>query len=239
MYGRSPRTMSAASLGRDLDASRRKPRRGSVGGSKVCWSWCAVKGFRDKERTNPAVWRDNLKHMLSKQKKEEGVRNHPAMPWEAVPTFMAELRERPALAARALELLILTAARSGEVLEAKRDEFGGDLWAIPAERMKARVKHTVPLTRQAVAIIAALPVLDGNPYLFPGQAQGRPLSNMALEMLLRRMGCIEITPHGFRSSFRDWAAECSSAPGDIAERCLAHTVGSESRKSIQSIRFNG
>ena len=146
---------------------------------------------------------------------------------------MTELRARSELAARALELTILTACRTSEVLEAHRREMDGDLWTVPASRTKTRKPHIVPLTPGAVAIIEGLPALEGNRFLFPGMRENRPLSGMSMLMLMRRMNCGDFTVHGFRSSFRDWAAECTSAPREIAELCLAHQVGSEVERAYR------
>jgi integrase len=176
--------------------------------------WAAAKGYRSG--VNPAMWRGNLKHLLPARARVHTVRHHPALPWQELPAFMAELRGRDALAARALETTILTACRTSEVLNADRSELNGDLWVIPAERMKARKEHRVPLSTHASAIISSVPCLEGNSYVFPGHRDGRPLSGMAMEMLLRRMGRSDITVHGFRSTFRDWAAEATDFPREIS-----------------------
>ena len=196
-------------------------------------NWCAAKGYRDRDRINLATWRGNLKHLLAKRPKKSVVRHHPALPWQDMPAFIAELRNRDALAARALELTILTTARTSEVLLAERTETNGDIWTVPAERMKMQIEHRVPLVPRAVEIIEALPVIEGSPYLFPGQRRGRPLSNMAMQMMLRRMGHDAITVHGFRSTFRDWAAEQTSFPREIAKLCLAHQVGNEVERAYR------
>jgi integrase len=195
--------------------------------------WCAVKGFRDRDRVNPASWKGNLKHLLPAQNKRASVLHHAALPWKDVPEFIAELRQRDALAARALELTILTCARTSEVLLAERAEFVADVWTVPPTRMKGGRMHVVPLVPRALEIIEGLPILDGNPYLIPGQREGRPLSNMAMEMMLRRMNRNEITVHGFRSSFRDWAAEVTDFPREIAEMCLAHVVGNDVERAYR------
>jgi integrase len=143
------------------------------------------------------------------------------------------LRGRDALAARALELLILTCARTSEVLLAERAEIMGDVWTIPATRMKAGRLHVIPLVPRAVEIIEGLPIIDGNAYLFPGIRAGRPLSGMAMEMLIRRMDRNKITVHGFRSTFRDWAGEVTDFPREIAEMCLAHLVGNDVERAYR------
>jgi integrase len=148
------------------------------------------------------------------------------MHFAELPAFMADLKGRPALAARSLELTILTAARTSEVLQACWDEIDltSALWVIPGNRMKAGREHRVPLSPQAVAVLAGLPRVS--PLVFPGQRQGRPLSNMVMEMLLRRMGREDCTVHGFRSTFRDWVAEETDFSRELAELSLAHVVGS-------------
>jgi integrase len=132
-----------------------------------------------------------------------------------------------------LEITILTACRTSEVLNADRSELHGDLWVIPAERMKARKEHCVPLSTQTFTIISSLPCLEGNSYVFPGHRDGRPLSSMAMEMLLRRMGRSDITVHGFRSTFRDWTADATDFPREISKLCLAHQVGSEVERAYR------
>jgi integrase len=191
-----------------------------------------AKGHREGE--NPARWRGNLQHALPARNKRATVRHHPALPWQELPAFMADLRGRDALAARALELTILCATRTSETLQADRAEISGALWTIPAARMKTGKEHRVPLSKQAAAIFATLPMLDGSSYVFPGHRSGRPLSGMAMEMLLRRMGRGDITVHGFRSTFRDWAAESTANfPREIIELCLAHDVSSEVERAYR------
>jgi integrase len=192
-----------------------------------------AKGHREGE--NPARWRGNLQHTLPARNKRATVRHHPALLWQQLPAFMADLRGRDALAARALELTILCATRTSETLQADRSEINGDLWIIPAPRMKTGKEHRIPLSTQAAAILAALPCLSSNgAYVFPGHRSGRPLSGMAMEMLLRRMGRDDITVHGFRSTFRDWAAESDvNFPREIIELCLAHDVSSEVERAYR------
>ena len=188
--------------------------------------------YKYREPTNPARWRGHLDKLLPRPTRVKTVTHHPAMPHAEVAGFMAELAENKGLSARALEFLILTATRTSEVLQAKRDEvdFAGATWVIPAERMKARREHRVPLSSTAMRVLKGLPVVEGNPYLFPGVRRGRPLSNMALLQLMRNMGYGvkgergPYVPHGFRSSFRDWSGEVSSYPRDVAEMALAHVI---------------
>jgi integrase len=146
------------------------------------------------------------------------------MPFTEVPGFFTQLQLNSSLAARALEFTILTAVRTSESLNARWEEIdtATATWTIPASRMKAAKEHRVPLSAPALAILADLPS-DGGP-IFPGRRDEKPLSNMAMDMVLRRMG-VEVTVHGFRSSFRDWAGEMTNAPREVAEAALAHTVG--------------
>lgn len=184
--------------------------------------WAKHKNYR--EGSNPAVWKDNLQYELPPKSQIQNVKHHAALKYDEIGNFMKELRLQTSISSSALEFLILTAARTGEVIEAHRDEIDikKRLWTIPAKRMKMKVEHNVPLSDAALAVITALPVIDGSPFLFPGQRKGRPLSNMALLKLLDRMGHNNITAHGFRSSFRDWAAENTAFPRNIPELCLAH-----------------
>ena len=191
-----------------------------------------AKGHRAGE--NPARWRGHLDHLLPKrQVLSRG--HHAAMPFEDVSNFTKALRDRDAVAALALEFLVLTAARSGEVLGATWDEFelgAKPVWIVPAARMKAGREHRVPLSAQAVAIIEKARPLRSGDYVFPGRDKGKPLSGMALEMLMRRMKA-PFTPHGFRSSFRDWAGEMSTFPREVAEAALAHTVGDATERAYR------
>jgi integrase len=174
---------------------------------------------------NPARWRGHLDALLPKRAKlSRG--HHKAMPFDEVPAFMASLREREGVAPHALEFAILTAARSGEVLGAQWDEFDLEarVWTVPAARMKASREHRVPLSDRAVEILRHMEQMRFSEYVFPGARRGRPLSTMALEMVLRRMK-VDATVHGFRSAFRDWAGERTTFPREVAEAALAHLVG--------------
>jgi integrase len=162
---------------------------------------------------------------LPDRRKVRRVKHHAALPYAEIPGFMAELRQRDALAARALEFLILAAGRTSEVLGARWDEIQGDTWIVPSIRMKGDREHRVPLSRRALKILAELPREDN--FVFLGAHSGRPLSNMALLSLLRRMGRGDLTAHGFRSSFRDWCAECTAYPREVAEAALAHMIESK------------
>ena len=149
--------------------------------------------------------------------------------------FMVQVRGQEGLGARALELTILTACRSGEVLGAKWDELDLEaaVWTVPAERMKAQRPHRVPLPKDAVALLEALPRFEGAAYVFPGAKEGKPLSNMSMTTVLRRMGRTDITVHGFRSTFRDWAAENTNFPRELAEAALAHVLDSKTEAAYQ------
>jgi integrase len=187
-------------------------------------SWAKVRGYRDGE--NPAQWRGHLDHLLPAKTKVRRVEHHAALPYREIPAFMALLREQTSITACALEFLILTATRTGETLGARWDEIaiGERRWTIPAGRMKAGKDHRVPLSACAVAILKEMAETRQSEFVFPGSNQGRPLSQMSLAMLLRRMGYGHVTVHGFRSSFRDWAAECTSFQREVAEMALAHAV---------------
>jgi len=192
--------------------------------------YAAARQYRDP--LNPARWRGHLDKLLPKPSQVKTVRHHPAMPYPKVPAFMAELAGDGSVPALALRFLILTATRTREVLHAQWGEIDPQavVWTIPAERMKTRRAHRVPLTDATVSILEALPHHADNAYLFPGAHPGRPLSSMALLLLMRGMGYGvngnrgAYVPHGFRSSFRDWSGEVSSFPRDVAEMALAHAV---------------
>ena len=183
-----------------------------------------ARGFTSGE--NPARWRGHLDKLLPKRSKVAAVKHHAAMPFQHVPLFLNQITKIEGLSARALELIILTACRAGEALGATWDEI--DLkrqeWSIPSSRMKAGREHRIPLNKQAVSLLESLPRIQGSPYVFPGQRHGRPLSAMAVSMFMRRHGAGGFTVHGFRSSFRDWAAERTNYPREICEMCLAHVV---------------
>ena len=186
--------------------------------------WATARGYRQGE--NPARWRGHLENLLPKKSKVRRVEHHAALPYVEIGAFMAELRQQEGVPARALEFAILTAARTGEVIGAKWDEIDLDerLWTVPAERMKAGKEHRVPLSDVALAIVEERRKIQQDDHIFPGGKAGRPISNMAMLMLLRRMGRGDLTAHGFRSSFRDWAAERTTFPAEVAEMALAHTV---------------
>lgn len=187
--------------------------------------WATVRGFREGE--NPARWRGHLEKSLPARSKVRKVRHHAALPYGEVGSFMRELRRREAIAARALEFAILTACRSGEALKAEWSEIDLDkaVWTIPADRMKADREHRVPLSGRAVEILERMGDDFGRKgFVFPGQKPGKPLSGMAFSMILRRMDRTDITAHGFRSTFRDWASEQTAYPREVAEMALAHSI---------------
>lgn len=185
--------------------------------------YAKAKGWRSGE--NPARWKGHLKNALPTRKRET-VKHHDAMDYKGVPEFYQSLSD--AMAARALRFLILTASRSNEVLGARWEEFDLEaaVWTVPKERMKAREEHRVPLSPQALLIIKDLREISISSFVFFGQQPNRPLSNMSMEMLLRRMK-IDVTVHGFRSSFRDWSGDATNFSRDIAEAALAHAVGNK------------
>ena len=191
-----------------------------------------AKGYRTGE--NPAAWRGHLENLLPRQQKlARG--HHAAMPYRDIPAFVARLQERQAVAALALEFAILTATRSGEVLGARWQEIDLDekVWTVPRGRTKAAREHRVPLSSRAAAIIEKMNEARTGDYVFPGQTANRPLSVMAMEMVLRRMGIEEATVHGFRSGFRDFAGNETIFPREIAEHALAHVIGDKAEQAYR------
>jgi integrase len=186
--------------------------------------WATVRNYRSGD--NPARWRGHLQHVLPPPRKIAKPQHHAALPYADLPQFMVALRAREGSAARALEFCILTAARTGEVIGARWSEIDLDkaVWTVPAGRMKASKEHRVPLSGPAVELLRALPTEDGNEHLFIGP-RGDGLGDMALTAALRRMGHRDITTHGFRSTFMDWAHERTSSPKVVIDMALAHTVG--------------
>ena len=191
-----------------------------------------ARGYRRAE--NPARWRGHLDHLLPKQTKlSRG--HHAAMPYSDVPAFVEQLKARRAVAALALEFCILTAARTGEVLGARWEEIDmtGRVWAIPGTRMKAGREHRVPLTGRALEILKIMDAARISDFVFPGLKKDRPLSGMAMEMILRRMKVENATVHGFRSSFRDWAGNETNFPRELAEQALAHVIGDKAEQAYR------
>jgi integrase len=191
-----------------------------------------VRGFLQIE--NPARWRGHLKAILpARQRLTRG--HHAALGYDDLPGFMTELRTQKSDAALALELCILTATRSGEILNARWTEIdlAKAIWTIPAERMKAGHEHRIPLTKRALDILNVLPRSKHNDHVFPGNSRGKPLSSMSMAMLLRRMDRGNITVHGFRSTFRDWASEQTSFPHETCEHALAHRISDKAEAAYR------
>ncbi|MES2443809.1 MAG: integrase arm-type DNA-binding domain-containing protein [Pseudomonadota bacterium] len=190
-----------------------------------------AKGYRSGE--NPALWRGHLDQLLPKrQRLSRG--HHAALPYGGVPAFMEDLQGRSATAARALEFAILTVARTGEVLGADWSEIdlAKKVWTVPAVRMKAGREHRVPLSQRAVEIIKEMAEPGAEGFVFLGPKAKTPLSSMAMSMLLRRMKA-EVTVHGFRSTFRDWASEVTSFPHEVCEIALAHTIANKAEAAYR------
>jgi integrase len=191
--------------------------------------WAKAREYRQGE--NPARWRGHLDKLLPARGKVRKVEHHAALPYTELPDFLVALREQEGIAARALEFTILTAARTGETIGARWSEFDllDKTWTVPAERMKAGKAHRVPLSARALGILEEMQVHrhvdDG--FVFPGGKPGKPLSNMAFLMLLRRMERDDLTAHGFRATFKTWASERTAVQNEIAEAALAHVVGSK------------
>jgi integrase len=193
----------------------------------------AARTAGDRQAENCARWRGHLANILPKRSKIAPVVHHPALPWQDIGVLLAELRQKVSMGALALEFTILTAARSGETLGATWGEIDLDSksWSIPAARMKAGKAHRVPLSDAAIAVLRAAAKYrrsdDPGDLVFPGASEGRPLSSMTMTMLLRRLGRGDLTVHGFRSSFRDWAAERTRYANQVVEMALAHSIGSQ------------
>ena len=186
--------------------------------------WARTRGFRP-DVPNPARWKGHLDKLLPAKAKVRKVNHHAALPFGEMRDFMADLRKRDGISARALEFAILTATRTGEVIGATWPEIDlrAAVWTIPAERMKAGKEHRVPLPPAVTAMLEGLPRLNSNVHLFPGRGS-KPLSNMAMLELMRGMRPGYV-PHGFRSTFRDWAAERTTYPNHVVELALAHAIG--------------
>ena len=184
-----------------------------------------------REGENPAAWRGHLCELLPSRFKIAPTGHHAALPWKEAGAFLAALRAQPGIGARALEFAILTAARSGEVLGATWGELdlGAKVWTVPGSRMKGGREHRVPLSAPALAVLAGMAKLQGGSepaaHVFPGGNPGKPLSAMAMTMVLRRMKRADMTVHGFRSTFRDWTAEQTGVAREVAEAALAHATG--------------
>lgn len=186
--------------------------------------WAKARGHREGE--NPARWKGHLENLLPARSKVARVEHYSALPYPETADFVARLREQDGVAAQALEFLILTAARTGEIIGATWAEIDFDqrLWTVPGSRMKAGREHRVPLSEPALAILKPLTVTKASEFVFSGGRIGKPLSNMAMLKLLQRMGRGDLTAHGFRSTFSDWCAEQTAFPSEVREMALAHTV---------------
>lgn len=190
-------------------------------------AWAKVSGYRSGD--NPARWKGNLDQVLPKPSKVRQRKHFAALPWQEIGSFMVELRKREGIAARALEFLILTAARSGEIRFATWDEVCADsgVWTIPAQRMKAGKAHRIPLSQEAIKLLRQLPQFEGSPYLFTSP-RGGVLSDMSISSVCRRMQ-VDAVPHGFRSTFKDWARTCTAYADEISELALAHVSSDATR----------
>jgi len=186
--------------------------------------WATVSGYRKGE--NPARWRGHLGKLLPARAKIQKVEHHPALSYSEIGGFMEKLRTQEGIAARALEVLILTATRTGEVIGAEWDEINLSerVWVIPEARMKAGREHRIPLSGRALATLEQMNGIRESDFVFPGGKKGKPLSNMAMLAVLKRMKRDDLTAHGFRSTFRDWAAERTNFPREVVEMALAHTI---------------
>jgi integrase len=192
--------------------------------------WATSRDLRQGE--NPARWRGHLDTQLPEPSKVRGVVHHAALPYTDIGPFMTELRRQEGIAARALELLILTAARTGEVLGAQRSEIDlvAGVWTIPAERMKGGKDHRVPLSDAASAVLEPMVALPAHDYVFPGR--NGPIAQMAMRRVLSKVRP-DISVHGFRSTFRDWAAETTGYPHEVLEMALAHTIKSQVERAYR------
>lgn len=184
---------------------------------------------------NPALWRGHLATILPKRSKIAKVQHHAALPYDELGAFMADLRRRDSTSAQCLEFVILAAARTSEAINATWNEIdlSAKVWTIPAERMKSHRLHRVPLSPRALEILRERHSCRESDYVFPGLRGGRPLSNMALLAMLRVMGRTDLTAHGFRATFRTWAADRTKFPREVVEAALAHIVGSETERAYQ------
>jgi integrase len=194
--------------------------------------YATARSWRSGE--NPARWRGHLAKLLPPPRRIAKVQHHEALPWQRIGAFMAELRAEEGIAARALEFTILTAARSGETVGARWSEIDmqAAVWSVPAERMKGSREHRVPLSAAAMRVLEAVAPLRNDNWVFAGNA-GKPLSDKAMIMVLRRMERLDLTVHGFRSAFRDWCAEATNHPREIAEKALAHALREETERAYQ------
>ena len=208
-----------------------------LGRIKTVLDYATVNEYRSG--TNPAQWTGYLSTQLPSPKKLQKVEHHPAVPYQMIGDFMSKLRKNDSISAKAVEFLVLTAVRSGSVRQAEWSEIDFDkaLWIIPAEHTKARQEHRVPLQPQAITLLKSLPVMAGSNFIFPSP-KGKALSDMALSQLMRGMRergeiTVDAVPHGFRSTFRDWAAEQTAYPDEIRKAASGHTVGDAVKEAYQ------
>ncbi|SOE67079.1 Integrase [Burkholderia sp. YR290] len=196
-------------------------------------AWATTRGLRSGD--NPARWKGHLDTLLAKPSAVQKEEHHAALPYTEMCGFMDGLRGMGGVAARALEFCVLNASRTAEIIGAQWSEIDLDakLWTVPAERMKMKKEHRVPLSKRAVAILQEMDAIRQGDFVFPGMREGTGLSNMSLLAVLKRMGRADLTVHGFRSTFRDWAAECTNFPRELAEKALAHAVRSEVEAAYQ------
>ena len=207
--------------------------------------WATTSGYRTGE--NPARWKGHLENLLATISKSSRTKHHPSLPWNRIGSFMGALRERKGISARAVEFAILTACRSGEIRGARWHEFDldGKVWTIPAERMKAKREHQVPLSEAALALLVSIKQVSNADIVFAG-TKGQPLSDMSLTAVIRRMNGEKnevplwsdtnskaVTVHGFRTSFRMWAAEATNFPREVAEHALAHQLPDAVERAYQ------
>ena len=202
---------------------------------ETIWDWARARKYVEGE--NPARLRGHLDKILAKTAKVKRVRHHPALPYKEIQKFITALHKRSGSSALALEFMILTAGRTGEVIGAKWSEIdlGTDVWTVPADRMKAGREHKVPLCARALAILDSIKS-NCNPdeFVFPGWKAGTGLSNGAMLALMRKMQFGHFTPHGFRSTFRDWAAEeAHSFQNETIELALAHTIKNQAEAAYR------
>lgn len=196
-------------------------------------AWATTRGLRSGE--NPARWKGHLDTLLAKPSAVQKEEHHAALPYGEIGAFVADLRGMDGVAARALEFCILNASRTAEIIGAQWGEIDLDakLWTVPAERMKMKKEHRVPLGKRAIAILKEMETIRHGDFVFPGMREATGLSNMSLLAVLKRMDRPDLTVHGFRSTFRDWAAESTNFPRELAEKALAHAVRSEVEAAYQ------
>jgi integrase len=189
--------------------------------------WARVMKYRTGD--NPARWRGHLDHLLPKRSRVATINHHAALPIDETSAFIQILRREETVVARAFEFCILNATRTNETMGMCWSEYDekAQLWTVPAARMKAGRDHRIPLAKRSQIILAEMQEIRTSDFVFPGQAQERPLSSMAFLMLLRRLERKDITAHGFRSTFRDWAAERTDFPNEVVEMALAHTISNK------------